>query len=73
MIVINTTEDLIDYLELHWDDITDFQYCRILESTLKVYATGKPKSFDVAKEDIIRFAEFPLIDRPLFIGIDEQN
>lgn len=71
MIKINTTQDLIDYIDLHWTELTDFGYCRLLESTLKVYATGKPISLDKAKEDIIKFAEFPLIDRPLFIGIDE--
>jgi hypothetical protein len=73
MITINSLDDLLKYLDSHWNELTDYQYCRLLETTLQVYASGKPKDVEVAKADIIRFADFPLLDRPLFIGLDEQN
>jgi hypothetical protein len=40
---IKTIEELIAFLDEHWDRLTDDQYCEILQKTLSVFELDKPK------------------------------
>lgn len=45
---ITTIEELIVFLDEHWDRLTDDQYCEILQKTLSVYELDKPKDKGLA-------------------------
>jgi hypothetical protein len=47
---ITSIDELIAFLDEHWDILPHKQYCEILEKTLGVYEFEKPKNKDLAIE-----------------------
>ena len=45
---ITSIEELIAFLDKHWDRLPHKQYCDILQKTLGVYEFDKPKNKDLA-------------------------
>ena len=63
---ISTPNDLINYIEKHFDSLTDEQYIKLLNNTLKVYPFEKPKNVKEAISTINEMSKIPLEIRPLF-------
>ena len=63
---ISTPNDLINYIEKHFDSLTDEQYIKLLNNTLKVYPFEKPKNVMEAISTINEMSKIPLEIRPLF-------
>jgi uncharacterized UPF0146 family protein len=63
---ISTPNDLINYIEKHFDSLTDEQYIKLLNNTLKVYPMNKPTNVMEAILTINEMSKIPLEIRPLF-------
>ena len=64
--IIRTSSELIKYIEKHFDSLTDEQYFKLLNNTLKVYPFEKPKNVMEAISTINEMSKIPLEIRPLF-------
>jgi hypothetical protein len=64
---ISTPNDLINYIEKHFDSLTDEQYFKLLNNTLKVYPMNKPTSVKEAISTINQMSSLPITERPLFV------
>ena len=40
---IQTIDELIDFIEIHFDKLSKEKYCELIRMTLQVYVFGKPK------------------------------
>ena len=63
---ISTPNDLIIYIEKHFDSLTDEQYIKLLNNTLRIYPMNKPTSVKEAISTINEMSKIPLEIRPLF-------
>ncbi len=66
MKISNPTE-LITYIQKNFTSLTDEQYFKLLNNTLKVYPMNKPTNVDEAILTIKEMANLPITNRPLFI------
>ena len=66
MKISNPTE-LITYIQKNFTSLTDEQYFKLLNNTLKVYPMNKPTNVDEAILTINEMANLPITNRPLFI------
>ena len=73
---INTYKDLERFIELNFNNITDFDYCELLRVTLGVYAV-KPKDKSTAITELKNFYEryghtfgVRSIETPLFLHLN---
>jgi len=66
MKISNPTE-LITYIQKNFTSLTDEQYFKLLNNTLKVYPINKPTNVDEAILTIKEMANLPITNRPLFI------
>jgi hypothetical protein len=63
---ISTPQELIDFLKKNYVSLSDDQYFRLLNTTLKVYPLNKPKKIEDAINMIQEMSEIPLHCRPIF-------
>jgi hypothetical protein len=66
---ISTPQELIKYIEKNFDSLTDEQYFKLLNTTLKVYPLTKPTNVNEAILTINEMSILPLEIRPLFPDI----
>jgi hypothetical protein len=66
---ISTPNELITYIEKNFDKLSDEQYFKLLNNTLKVYPFEKPKNVMEAISTINEMSKIPLEIRPLFPDI----
>jgi hypothetical protein len=66
MKISNPTE-LISYIQKNFTSLTDEQYFKLLNNTLKVYPMNKPTNVYEAILTIKEMANLPITNRPLFI------
>jgi hypothetical protein len=64
---ISTPNDLINYIKKHFDRLTNEQYFKLLNNTLKIYPLNKPKSVKEAISTINQMSSLSLEIRPLFV------
>jgi hypothetical protein len=64
---ISTPNDLIKYIEKHFDSLTDEQYFKLLNNTLRIYPMNKPTSVKEAISTINQMSSLPITERPLFV------
>jgi hypothetical protein len=64
---ISTPNDLIIYIEKHFDSLTDEQYFKLLNNTLRIYPMNKPTSVKEAISTINQMSSLPITERPLFV------
>jgi hypothetical protein len=64
--IIRTSNELIKYIQKNFDSLTDEQYFKLLNNTLKVYPFEKPKNVMEAISTINEMSKIPLEIRPLF-------
>lgn len=64
---ISTPNDLIIYIEKHFDSLTDEQYFKLLNNTLRIYPMNKPTSVKEAISTINQMSVLPITERPLFV------
>ena len=64
---ISTPNDLIKYIEKHFDSLTDEQYFKLLNNTLRIYPMNKPTSVKEAISTINQMSVLPITERPLFV------
>jgi len=68
MKISNPTE-LITYIQKNFTSLTDEQYIKLLNNTLKVYPMNKPTNVIEAILTINEMSKIPLEIRPLFPDI----
>ena len=64
--IISTPQELIDFLKKNYLSLSDDQYFRLVNTTLKVYPLNKPKKIEDAINMIQEMSEIPLHSRPIF-------
>jgi hypothetical protein len=64
--IISTPQELIDFLKKNYLSLSDDQYFRLVNTTLKVYPLNKPKKLEDAINMIQEISEIPLHSRPIF-------
>jgi hypothetical protein len=64
---ISTPNQLINYIEKHFDSLTDEQYFKLLNNTLRIYPMNKPTSVKEAISTINQMSVLPITERPLFV------
>jgi hypothetical protein len=74
---ISSTDELIAFLREHFAQLTDKQYCEIMENTLQVYEHSKPADLKTLLNRIQTHGEY--IDQlpadneaPLFLIVDYE-
>lgn len=74
---ISSTEELIAFLREHFAELTNEQYCEIMENTLQVYEHSKPADLETLINRIQTHGAF--IDQlpadyeaPLFLTVDYE-
>jgi hypothetical protein len=74
---ISSTGELITFLREHFEELTDEQYCEIMENTLQVYENSKPADLEALLNRIQTHGAF--IDQlpadyeaPLFLVVDYE-
>lgn len=67
---INTHAELVRFIELNFDNITEFDYCELLREALDVYAI-KPTTKEQAIKDLNTYFEkyAHLIEKPIFLHL----
>lgn len=63
---ISTPKELIDFLKKNYLSLSDDQYFRLVNTTLKVYPLNKPKRLEDAIDMIQEMSNIPLQSRPIF-------
>ena len=75
-IEVTNIDELIEFLKLKWEFITDQQFTDIIRQTMGAYTNGKPDTLKHAIYLINTHWEFiketPIHDRPLFF-IEQEN
>lgn len=74
---ISSTEELIAFLREHFAELTNEQYCEIMENTLQVYEHSKPADLEALLNRIQTHGAY--IDQlpadneaPLFLTVDYE-
>lgn len=74
---ISSTEELIAFLREHFAELTNEQYCEIMENTLQVYEHSKPADLEALINRIQTHGAY--IDQlpadneaPLFLTVDYE-
>ena len=55
---IQTIDELLDFIEIHFDKLSKEKYCELIRMTLQVYVFGKPKTKEEALEEIFNHYKF---------------
>ena len=50
---IQTIDELLDFIEIHFDKLSKDKYCELIRMTLQVYVFGKPQTKEEALEHIL--------------------
>lgn len=74
---IKTPEDLIQFIDSHFDNISDNQYMDIIKRSMGLNTFGKPYTKEIAIEDITRanriITQNPSNKKMLFIEQEEDE
>ena len=69
-VTINSIEELVEFLKSNFDNLTDSDYSTLIKQSLDLYCTAKPKTLEIAINDILEAWEivkqYPQ-ERPIFI------
>jgi hypothetical protein len=75
---ISSTTELIAFLREHFEQLTNEQYCEIMESTVQVYEHSKPENLEHLINKLLTHGAF--IDQlpadyeaPLFLTVDYET
>lgn len=69
--IIHTLEELTSYVKQNFEKMSNSQFEKLLNTTLKIYPLEKPKSLNEALQMINHYGNIPLESRPLFPEITE--
>jgi hypothetical protein len=66
---INNLNDLVSYVKMNFNELTDKEFQSLLNNTLFIYPLKKPETIIEAINMIEQFGNMPIEDRPLFPDI----
>ena len=66
---INTLKELIDYVNVNFDKLSDENFQKLLNTTLFIYPLRKPETKEEAIKMIEKWGVVPVESRPLFPDI----
>ena len=73
---IRTFNDLLSFIEINFESLTEMQYCELLREALDVYAI-KPKDKETALTELKiyfkRFGKLDINEKPIFIHYQNEN
>ena len=73
-VVIETTEDLLNFLKKNWNTISDNAYNAILFETLSCYHIGNRTTYEETEKLILKYVDFVSsqpshYEKPLFLDL----
>ena len=68
-----TIDELIEFIEIHFDKLTKEKYCELIRMTLQVYVFRKPQKKEKVLEQILTHSFFLLKKLKLSVTITATN